>query len=249
MAAEDKAYHRRVDEQSTAARIGRLGRRFGPSRAVLNARVRLMHARWERRFGPQDAQLLAALGGRTDLKLNIGSNTGHIDGWLSIDILRDPDGSIFRMDATGDWPFATGSAQAINSEHFLEHVTLAQARAYLREAHRVLRPGGVLRTSTPDLRGLVDTYLAGDRRDLDAHRAEGYVAADHAEMFNNYFYLWGHRHIYDAASLTRMLRDAGFDAIAPAAYGESQHPVLRGIDVHDMGALDALSFALDAVRP
>jgi predicted SAM-dependent methyltransferase len=51
--------------------------------------------------------------------------------------------------------FADDSFDFIVSEHFFEHLHLPDALALMRECQRILRPGGVIRTSVPDadLRG------------------------------------------------------------------------------------------------
>jgi predicted SAM-dependent methyltransferase len=195
----------------------------------------------------RDERLLAELAGRRDLLLNVGSSDNELEGWVNLD-LRPAERSI-QMDATRPWLFADGSARAVNSEHFIEHLSVDEARAYLAEAFRVLRPGGVLRTSTPDLRGLCEAYLAADPAVLDAHRSHGYEAATHGDMLNNYVYLWDHRHIWDLTSLTLLLEEAGFTDVTPASFNRSTHDLLDGIDRHDPGPLASLVLCMDALRP
>jgi hypothetical protein len=84
---------------------------------------------------------------------------------------------------------------------------------------------------------------------LAEHRANGYEAENHADLVNNYFYYYGHRHIYDFATLASMLRAAGFAHIQRARFGESEHELVRGIDCHDGGRLNALVVIVDAVKP
>src|SRR5512144_1866116 len=69
----------------------------------------------EVRASAQDRELVRSLRGRTDLRLNIGSSSSHLEGWLNADLLRDPQGRCIRMDATQPWPFEAGSAEAVNS--------------------------------------------------------------------------------------------------------------------------------------
>jgi predicted SAM-dependent methyltransferase len=192
---------------------------------------------------------LRELNGRDDACLNIGASGQHVNGWVSVDLFRDADGRCLQMDAAAPWPFADGTARAINSEHFIEHVDRDAGRRYLREAFRVLRPGGVIRTSTPDLRGLCQLYLAADPEALATHHAHGYEAATHADLLNNYVYLPGHSYIYDEERLRSVLTDCGFVDIELAEFGASRHEVLRGIDRHDMGRLRSIVVCLDAVRP
>jgi len=47
-------------------------------------------------------------------------------------------------------PYATDSVSAVYSSHMLEHLYYDQALALLKECHRVLRPGAVLRLALPD---------------------------------------------------------------------------------------------------
>lgn len=186
--------------------------------------------------------------GRRPLYLNIGASEAHIPGWVNADLFRSPRTRIVGMDATRRWPFPDGAASAINSEHFVEHVTLEGARAYFREAYRVLGPGGVIRTSTPDLSELAKSYLEGDGAILESHSVF-YAVETMADVVNTIFYMHGHRNIYDFPRLAGLLSDAGFVGIERVPFGESAHPVLRGIDQHDNGVRNRLTLAVDAVRP
>ena len=208
---------------------------------------RRREAQRHREIEDRDRRTLRELAGRKDLRLNVGASGNQLDGWLSIDIRADE--QCFGMDAAKPWPFATGSAEAVNSEHFIEHLELEDARAYLAEAYRVLRPGGLIRTTTPDLGGLVELFTERDPGLLEVHRSHGYAAATDGDMVNNYFYSWEHRHIYDFESLAGMLRAAGFEDVREAAYGESTHELLRGIDRHDPEELRRSVLCVDAVKP
>jgi len=56
----------------------------------------------------------------------------------------------FHFEAGEQLDFPDGEFDFILSEHFFEHLLLPDAIALLRECHRMLRPGGVIRTSVPD---------------------------------------------------------------------------------------------------
>jgi predicted SAM-dependent methyltransferase len=203
----------------------------------------------EARLALRDRRTLAALRGRTDLRINVGSSSSALEGWINVDLLRDPEGRCLRLDASQAWPFGEGSAEAVNSEHFIEHLSEDEAQAYLREAFRVLGPGGVIRTSTPDLAGIARSLLERSERDLAVHRSHGYIAATHGELVNNYVYGWGHRRLYDEETLTLMLERAGFVEPRSYSYGESDHEALRGIDRHDPSGLEYFILCLEAVKP
>jgi predicted SAM-dependent methyltransferase len=218
-------------------------------RTLLRWRDRLREYRNEWRAAARDRELLEALRGRTDLRINVGASSSHIEGWLNADLLRDPEGRCIRMDATQPWPFESGSAEAVNSEHFLEHLDVEGGRAYFAQAFRVLRRGGVIRTSTPDLEGICEVYRKRDSALLALHQEHGYTATCHSDLVNNSFYLWGHRHIYDLEKLSELLTEAGFERVERASFGESSHDVLRAIDRHEVGALERTVLIVDAIKP
>jgi predicted SAM-dependent methyltransferase len=182
-----------------------------------------------------------------DLRLNVGPGDNHLEGWVGLDLL--PARPALGMDAARRWPVADEAAAAVNSEHLVEHLTPEGARAYFAEAYRVLRPGGVIRTSTPNLRGLCELLLEADPATLDVHRRHGYGAATHGDMINNYFYSWGHRRIYDFETLRHLLTEAGFTEVEETSFGTSRHAVLHGIDRHDPDRLERTVLWLDAVKP
>jgi hypothetical protein len=107
----------------------------------------------------------------------------------------------------------------------------------------------VIRTSTPDLRGIAEAYLAADPATLAAHRAHGYEARNHADLLNNYVQMHGHRHVYDFETLGQLLSQSGFEDVERAEFGESRHELLRGVDTHEMGELSGLVVCVDAVKP
>ena len=66
---------------------------------------------------------------------------------MAADIDPPPGSAALEIDpATGRVPLEDGSVDAILSTQVLEHV--ADVQGYLREAHRLLRPGGVMFCST-----------------------------------------------------------------------------------------------------
>jgi predicted SAM-dependent methyltransferase len=236
-------------DEAQLARAGAALRRVPGARFALDARLALGERRRRVALDRADRDWLASLSGRRDLRINVGSSGSHIDGWINADIERDPELRTLRMDASERWPFEDGAAVAVNSEHVIEHLNPADAPKFFREAFRVLGPGGVIRTSTPDLRGISEAYLAEDPAVLDAHRAHGYTARNHADLVNNYVHMHGHLHIYDFETLALLLREAGFDEVERVEFGQSRHELLRGVDRHDVDVLSPLVVCVDAVKP
>lgn len=124
-----------------------------------------------------------------------------------------------QLDIAEPLPVADAALDWVYAEHLIEHVSLPTAVHWLTEVRRVLAPGGVLRLTTPDLAKYVAGYLDGDpffakhrRRIGQAIRVAPAMPARKAFMFNQLFYLYGHRWLYDLAELRHVLGEAGFAA-------------------------------------
>ncbi|WP_155368174.1 class I SAM-dependent methyltransferase [Catellatospora vulcania] len=120
---------------------------------------------------------------------------------ISADISADavPAGGGVQLDVERPLPFGTGSLSAIVLGELIEH--LVAPPAVLRELHRVLKPGGIVVLTTPNLATLQDRlrFLLG--------RSPRQVDCEHP-------YLRLHIRPFTASSLRRLLRNTGF---APAA--------------------------------
>lgn len=178
--------------------------------------------------------LTAAAGGRFPRRVHLGSGDHRIAGWINVDL--DPAMAVdVAADLRRSIPLRAGSVDLIHSEDFLEHIEKAEGEAVLRECHRVLRNGGVMRLLTPDLRALIDEiYVRRDPRHL--RWCSAYLdAKDPCEALNMHLRMAGeHRFIYDEEHLAKLLRDAGFD-VRRVHYNWSQIPELRYLDLRDFG--------------
>lgn len=143
---------------------------------------------------------------RRPLRLHLGSGGEPKDGWVNVDLLGDP--VELAWDLARGIPFSDGSAEAVFHEHLLEHIPLRAGYFFLRECFRVLRPGGVLRVAVPDAGRLAASY-AGDRSYLRSLHPEAPTAMLGLQEL---FYWHRHTTMYDAETLTLMLRAAGFPA-------------------------------------
>jgi len=146
-------------------------------------------------------------------------------------------------------PCASGSVSALYSSHMIEHLDRAEARAFLAQARRVLRPGGVLRLAAPDLARLVRGYVAaGDADDFVARshmgldRPAGLRARARWALAGPRHHLW----MYDGDSLAKLVRAAGFADVLVAPPGSTR--------ITDPGKLDLAERAeesvyVEALRP
>lgn len=158
-------------------------------------------------------------------KLHLGCGSNIIPEWTNVD-LSDLKG-VTKWDLTKSLPVDSSSVDYIYSEHFIEHITREQAKGLLIECSRVLRMGGVLRISTPDLRKLVNEYLSGN---LMEWSELGWNPDTPCALMNEGMRLWGHQYLYDAAELKQLLLDCGFDSVELMSWRESKHHELRGLE-------------------
>lgn len=113
-------------------------------------------------------------------------------------------------------PFEPESVDVVYSCHMLEHLSKRQARIFLQEAYRVLKTSGVIRTVVPDLNFLVANYNKSG--DASAFMNALHVTAPELSSIQNKLQLLigGYRHhqwMYDAESLTQLLKELGFENI------------------------------------
>jgi predicted SAM-dependent methyltransferase len=154
------------------------------------------------------------------LLLELGSGHNRKGGWVNIDLFnREAD---FRLDLRRRLPFSNESVAEIHSEHFFEHLEYSETRTLLSECHRVLQPGGLLRTGVPDPIPAIHAYASGDRsffenlRPIDVggdgqHWSMPRWVETPMEHLNFMFHQTGdHRFIYDVETLTKLLVLAGF---------------------------------------
>lgn len=139
-------------------------------------------------------------------------------------------------------PHGDGTVDVIYSSHMLEHLDRREAGQFLTEAHRVLRPGGILRIAVPDLRMLVERYIADG--DADRLVEASLLAAVHPTSVpaKLRYVLLGSRHhawMYDARSLTALMEGAGFESV------RSQDAGTTGIA--EPGALDLAERADESI--
>lgn len=100
------------------------------------------------------------------LKLvNVGCGQTFHSEWLNFDVVPTAPG-VKRWDLRRGLPFAEGEVDAVYSSHVLEHLNYEEAKRFIRDSWRILKPGGILRIVVPDLEQTTRAYLA----ELDALR-------------------------------------------------------------------------------
>lgn len=169
-------------------------------------------------------------------KLQIGAHVCVLPGWLNTDLYPQSIRSV-TLDATRRFPFPDQSFDYVFSEHQLEHISYEGALSMLRECHRILRSGGKIRIALPSLDRLVELF-ASDRNGLQERYIRhvtqmcypGALQANACFAINSAFMNWGHRFLYDRATLTSSLENAGFSQVQFFAPGVSDDANLQGIE-------------------
>ena len=164
-----------------------------------------------------------------------------------IDFCRSRD--IRHADASRRIPHPDASVDAIYSSHMIEHLDRGEARAFLAECRRVLRPGGVLRLAVPDLRNAAWRYLRlsdgdGFLRTLqfDLDKPRGPAARVHRLITGGR----GHHWMYDSNTLPALVSAAGFVEVALAAEGQTRIAPADGLNLTER---EGDSLVVEACRP
>lgn len=156
------------------------------------------------------------------------------------------------LDATARWPLEDGAVSHVYADNVIEHITLDAGRAMLAEAFRCLRPGGVIRLVTPDIRGHVELYLSGAQA-LDTavgrrYRDAGLVVEHPIDLVRIPIGSFGHHtgYVYDFDTLEAELKRAGFHSVTRYDLGESDRAEFKGLD--QRGEAGDTQIAVEAVR-
>jgi SAM-dependent methyltransferase len=128
--------------------------------------------------------------------------------------------SVRYLNVTKKFPYPDGFFDSIFSSHLLENLYPSDAEFCLREVHRILKRGGVVRLAVSDLDKIVADY---DPKNPDEFLNGIFEAQQKADKNK-------HRWHYNELSLTQLLNKEGFKEVFRCYYRQGRCPDLYLID-------------------
>jgi len=160
------------------------------------------------------------------LKLHLGSGGHNFKDWTNIDANPRSRPDII-LDVRNRFPFEDGTVDFIFNEHLLEHLDYEEGLVFLKECHRVLKPSGVLRISTPNLSWIIKMYL---EEKLDEWKDSRFVPISSCHLINQWMRRWHHKFLYDKAEIHNSLKSTGFSVIEDKESKKSNYPELTMLE-------------------
>ena len=134
------------------------------------------------------------------------------------------------IDAAEPWPYT--DLDFVFAEHFIEHLTLDRGLTLLIiHAGNSLRPGGVIRLSTPNIEWVMHTHFQTGQVELEKRLLD-------TLRTNRAFHGWGHEFLYSKEMLVHMMRKIGYEKIDLCEYGQSSPPELNDLEKHGEFSID-----------
>lgn len=90
--------------------------------------------------------------------LNVGCGARFHPAWVNVDAVPAAP-EVRAIDVRAGLPFGDGEFAVVYSSHVLEHLGADEAAGLLKQMHRVLAPGGIVRIVVPDLEAIAREYL------------------------------------------------------------------------------------------
>ncbi len=118
----------------------------------------------------------------------------------------------------------------------LEHLDRNEAANFLKEAFRVLRPGGIIRIAVPDLMIKIEQY--NKSRDADILIESTHLCVSRPNSLSQRLILLlvgarNHQWMYDGTFLSRLLQKHGFTKIEVMPAGQTKISAHEPLDLQE----------------
>ena len=156
--------------------------------------------------------------GFTGAKLDIcgGRNPYRPGEFLNVDIVDMPKVDLV-FDITKVFPIDDGVIAEVFSAATLEHLRKPHVDHVLREFFRVMKPGGILQVSTPDIEAIAKGILEGEDLGVINQHLFGKYKSDQTEDYDL------HRWMYPAPAMIKRLEELGFTRAERIPMGDVPH--------------------------
>lgn len=201
----------------------------------------------------------------TKIKLNLGSGPSGINGWLNYDsgvlpwlskwpqprhlicalglLPKNYDVAwpeIQLVDIRQAFPLPDSSVDYVYCSQVIEHFERYEALNVLKETMRVLKPGGIIRVSVPDISKMLINYEEERVKNPETAAREINVLWWGFEKDippSNIFarisrlFIRDHQWHYDVASMKKLLSEAGFRNIKTLSFRKGETPDLNRVEI------------------
>ncbi|MBW7876008.1 MAG: methyltransferase domain-containing protein [Candidatus Cloacimonetes bacterium] len=145
-------------------------------------------------------------------KLHLGCGSRFIPGYVHVDVIHHP--HIDYLCNIDDLSvFHDNSVDVIYNCHVLEHFHRYKVGNVLKEWFRVLKPGGILRTSVPDFAALAELYL----KTKDLKTVVGPIMGRQNYLYNIHYNIFDYTYFHD------LLEQVGFKTINRYDWKDTEH--------------------------
>lgn len=89
--------------------------------------------------------------------LNLGCGSKFHENWVNVDMTSNSN-DVIKANLLKGIPFPDDTFEVVYHSQVLEHIPKEDARGFISECYRVLKPGGIIRIVVPDLENIIDEY-------------------------------------------------------------------------------------------
>lgn len=195
-------------------------------------------------------------------RLHVGCGLTVLDGWCNIlyepgqeyGVLKQLKEKTFYLNYNllKPWPFAEGSIQHIAGAHFIEHLDLNDCLKFLHQAYQVLKSGGSIRLSCPDLEIYARNYLNNNAFFFANEEIKKACTFQNARTPSQIFIAkaydsgGAHKWFHDFSSLKDALERTGFTDVRKLTRLTGRTPDL---DKLELPQRESESLYVEAVKP